>query len=544
MRINEMEIRGKDQPLLAKENDPATGEIQKAVEQAMIRETIAAGANFIEEVGENVKTSQTEASNAPKEETREPEKSTDRAAISEEGDPYRDRRYGNEELDRIREEEKLKEALKALKDWMPSFNKMVEDEINDLTAMYQELLRSILEHSPAGSREAQISTLDEKLSELLLKLLNSRLGELKALLDTYGSPEAKEAVRKALYYNVTGKAIDRKELLIIFKDLLNADMVLKEGKESLSTSQKYLQGQERQGMIYQPDGSGRIKNEPGYAGQMAKEAYLPQPHWTKEMALEVKSASGAQVSISPMAEKIVYTIQDLALAERFAEYINHSGNLFSAAVLSGSSEELHGFLAALMTIKTQVYCIRSGMDKGLAFELREAVDRLIDFYIQEEYRRSSENGRQSQGQKPFFQPKDAYKIFYYIMGLYHTNGDLSESLNKGIRQAYRQFLKKQEGIKASEETLCFFSGEKKDTIEDWKTGKRYVEHDFKEFTALLNESGENMLPIGVLELSPWGMFLEPESSDKKEKGLASTHLIWGLGLILFVFILSLIISIR
>lgn len=544
MRINEMEIKGKDQPLLAKENDPSTGEIRKAVEQAMLRETIAAEASFIEEVGENVKASQTDASHAPKEETREPEKSTDRAAISEEGDPYRDRRDGNEELDRIREEEKLKEALKALKDWMPSFNKMIEDEINDLTAMYQELLRSILEHSPAGSREAQISTLNEKLSELLLKLLNSRLGELKALLDTYGSKEAKEAVRKALYYNVTGKAIDRKELLIIFKDLFNADMVLKDGKDSLSSSQKYSQGQERQGMIYQPDGSGRIKNEPGYAGRIAKEAYLPQPHWTKEMALEVKNISGAQVSISPMAEKNVYTIQDLALAERFSQYINHAGNLFGAAALSGSSEELYGFLAALMTIKTQVYCIRSGLDKGLASELREAVDRLIDFYIQEEYRRSSENGRQSQGQKPFFQPKDAYKIFYYIMGLYHTNGDLSESFNKGIRQAYRQFLKKQEGIKASEESFCFFSGEKKDTREDWKAGKRYVEQDFKEFTALLNESGENMLPIGVLELSPWGMFLEPEPSDNKEKGLAPPHLIWGLGLILFVFILSLIISIR
>lgn len=544
MRINEMEIKGKDQPLLAKENDPSTGEIQKAVEQAMLRETIAAEASFIEEVGENVKASQTDASHAPKEETREPEKSTDRAAISEEGDPYRDRRDGNEELDRMREEEKLKEALKSLKDWMPSFNKRVEDEINDLTAMYQELLRSILEHSPAGSREAQISTLNEKLSELLLKLLNSRLGELKALLDSYGSPEAKEAVRKALYYNITGKAIDRKELLIIFKDLFNADMVLKDGKDSLSSSQKYSQGQERQGMIYQPDGSGRIKNEPGYAGRIAKEAYLPQPHWTKEMALEVKSASGAQVSISPMAEKNVYTIQDLALAERFSQYINHSGNLFGAAALSGSSEELYGFLAALMTIKTQVYCIRSGLDKGLASELREAIDQLIDFYIQEEYRRSSENGRQSQGQKPFFQTKDAYKIFYYIMGLYHTNGDLSESFNKGIRQAYRQFLKKQEGIKASEESFCFFSGEKKDTREDWKAGKRYVEEDFKGFTALLNESGENMLPIGVLELSPWGMFLEPEPSDNKEKGLALPHLIWGLGLILFVFILSLIISIR
>jgi hypothetical protein len=532
VRINDMEIKGQDQPLSAKANEPATSEIRQEVEQAMIKETIAAGERFIEEVVEN--------KNVPSEGTREPEKTKDRAAISEEGDHYRDRKYGNEDLDQIQKEEDLKSAFKAMEDWKPSFDKTVEEEVDYLTAMYKELLRSILGSGTGGGMEDQISFLDDKLSNLLLKLLNSQLGELEALFDSFGTPEAKEAIRKALYYNVTGKSVDRKELHMIFKDPLKSDTVFQEGQEDLSASSNKTQGQRKQGMIYQPDGAGRIKNEPGYAGRIAKEAYLPLSHGKKEMGQDYDNTSGARVFISPMAEKSMYSPQDLTLAEQYARYINQSGNLFGASALSGRSEELYGFLAALMTIKTHTFCIYSGIDKGLASELREAVDRLIDFHIQEEYKRSAGSGMRSERQKTFFQPKAVYKIFYYVMGLYHTTGNLRESANKGIRQAYRQFLKKQEGIKASEDSTSFFSREKKDAREDFKDGKRYLEKDFKEFTDLLSGYNENGLPLGVMEISPWGMFLEPEASGNKQKATDSSMFLAGGGLILLVLIFVLV----
>jgi hypothetical protein len=532
VRINELEIKGQDQPLPAKANEATTSEIRQAVEQAKIKETIAAGKSFIEEI-EVINNSSSEGKT-------EPEKTKDQATISEEGDHYRDRKYGNEDLDRIKKEEDLKLALEAMEDWEPSFYKSVEEELDDLAAMYKELLRSILGQGLGEGMEGQISFLDEKLSNLLLKLLNSRLGELEVLLDTFGSPEAREAMRKALYYNVTGKSIDKKEFHMIFKDLLDRDTVSQEGKDNIGASSNKTQVQRKQGMIYQPDGTGRIKNEPGYAGRIAKEAYLPLSHGKLEMGQEYDNVSGARVSISPIAEKNIYSSLDLTLAEMYAKYINHSGNLFTSPVLSGRSEELYGFLSALMTIKTHAFCIHSGIDKGLATELREAVDRLIDFYIQEEYNRSAEGGRRREGQKAFFQPKNVYKIFYYVMGLYHTNGDLWESANKGIRQAYRQFLKKQEGIKISEETTSFFSKEKKDAREDFKAGKRYLEQDFKEFTDLLGSLNENGVPLGVLELSPWGMFIEPEASLDRQKSPGSSMFLVGGGVILLIFIFVLV----
>lgn len=540
MRINELEIKGQDQPLTAKANEDTASEVRQAVKQAMIKETIAAGASFIEEVGESIRTLEEAKKNSSSEGTSEPENTKDQAAISEAGDHYRDRKYGNEDLDRIKKEEDMKSAFEAMEDWEPSFDKTVEKELEDLASIYKELLRSILGQGLGEGMEGQISFLDERLSGLLLKLLNSRLGELEALLDTFGSPEAREAMRKALYYNVTGKSIDKKELHMIFKDLPNLGTVTREGQENISDSSDKPQGQRKQGMIYQPDGTGRIKNEPGYAGRLAKESYLPLSQQKLKMGQQYDNSSGAQVSISPMAEKNIYSSQDLALAETYAKYINHSGNLFTSPVLSGRSEELYGFLSALMTIKTNAFCINSGIDKGLATELREAVDRLIDLYIQEEYNRSTEGGRRREGQKAFFQPKNVYKIFYYVMGLYHTNGDLLESANKGIRQAYRQFLKKQEGIKVSEEATSFFSKEKKDAKEDFKAGKQYLEQDFKEFTDLLGSLNENGVPLGVLELSPWGMFIEPEASFDRQKTPGSSMFLIGGGVILLIFIFVLV----
>lgn len=534
MRINELEIKGQDQPFSTKANEATTSEIRQAVESQKIVETIAAGKSFIEEI-EVISNS-----NSSLEGVKEPEKTKDQAAISEEGNHYRDRKSGKEDLDWIKKEEDLKAALKAMEEWVPSFDKTIEEELDNLAAMYKELFRSILGQGLEEGVEGQISFLDERLSNLLLKLLNSRLGELEALLDTFGSPEARDAMRKAVYYNVTGKSIDKKELHMIFKYLSNTDTVSKEGQDGISVSTNKPQGQRKQGMIYQPDGTGRIKNEPGYAGRLAKESYLSLSHVKLKTGQEYDNASGARVSISPMAEKNIYSSQDLTLAELYAKYINHSGNLFTSPVLSGRSEELYGFLSALMTIKTNAFCINSGIDKGLAAELREAVDRMIDFYIQEEYNRSSDSGIRREGQKPFFQPKNVYKIFYYVMGLYHANGDIWESANKGIRQAYRQFLKKQEGIKVSEEATSFFSKEKKDAREDFKAGKRYLEQDFKEFTDLLSSLNENGVPLGVLELSPWGMFIEPEVSLDKQKSPGSSMLLVGGSVILLIFIFVLV----
>ena len=123
------------------------------------------------------------------------------------------------------------------------------------------------------------------------------------------------------------------------------------------------------------------------------------------------------------------------------------------------------------------------------------------------------------------------------MNLYQTTRDLQETANKGIRHAYRQFLKKKEGMRDADESSFFFSKAKKDAIEDWKDGKRYVERDFKEFHAFLNGQDQNGLPFGLLELSPWGMFTEPERRSVRGKVPATSPLLIGGAALLLILLL-------
>lgn len=532
-----MEIKVQDQPLSAKAGELPAGDLPHAMEQAVKKGTIEAEIEFIKEIGENTRASLEKAKETRSESPKEADSSRDTASLSDESAHYKEKREGVSDLDQMWGEDAADLAWKSIKSWTPSAEKKIGDELNDLTAIYKELLLAIVEHTSEGVREAQLSALDQMLPDILAKLLDARLGELEALLQNYGSQSARNALRAALYYSVTGNTLSDRELEQVFKGILTGAQAMGEGQGGIRIPVNKSENQGEQGIIYQPAGEGRIKNDAGYSRRMLREAYISVIDGKNRKGTEGERVFGAQVSISPMAEKTIYSPGDLALAERFASYMNHSGNLLGASALSGGSEELYGFLAALMAIKSQAFGMYSGIDKGLASDLREAIDRLIDFYIQEQYQRSAVRSRGYEGRRPAFQPKDAYKIFYYLMNLYQTTRDLQETANKGIRHAYRQFLKKKEGMRDAEESSFFFSKTKKDAIEDWKDGKRYVERDFREFQAFLNGQDQNGLPFGVLELSPWGMFAEPETRSVRGKAPSSSPLLIGGAALLLILLL-------
>lgn len=530
-----MEIKVQDQPLSAKTGELPAGDLPHAMEQAVRKGAIEAEIEFIEEIGENTKASVEKAKEAGAEPPKEAVASKDRASLSDESAYYKERENGIPAPDQMWKEE-AGQAWESLKSWTPFAEKKIEDELEHLAAVYKELLLAILEHPAGEVRENQLSALDQLLPDLLAKLLDARLGELVALLQNFGSQNARNSLRAALYHSVTGNALSERELEQVFKGILKGADAVGEGQGGIRIPVNKAENQGEQGIIYQPAGDGRIKNDAGYSRRMLREAYISVIDGKNRKGADNEKVFGAQASISPMAEKAIYSPGDLALAERFAFYMNQSGNLLGAAALSGESEELYGFLAAIMAIKAHIFGTFSGIDQRLASDLREAIDRMIDFYIQEQYQKTADRSRGFEGRYQVFQPKDAYKVFYYLMNLYQTTRDLQETANKGIRHAYRQFLKKKESMREAGESSFFFSRTKKDAIEDWKDGKRYVEQDFKEFQAFLSGQNQNELPFGVLELSPWGMFAEPEIRSVRGKAPAFPALLMG-GTVLFLFLL-------
>ncbi len=541
-----MEIKAQDPPVAAPPmGEPGAGDIQRAVEEADIKGRIQAGERFMEELSRTVEESREKTSGESGEdsrETREARPGRDTAALSEESAYYKLSPEELSDLDKVWGKEEADLAWEDILAWSPSSIKPFSDELENLEAIYKELLLAILENTTAGVQEDQLAALEAILSDILMKVLEVRMGELDTLLGNFGSQGSLEALKSALYRSVTGSTLSGRELERVFKEqpVKSGDLVqLNPGSIRTPVNEAGNDGQ--QGIIYQPAGEGRIKSDPQYAWRMQREAPISALEGNYITGGKAGKAHGAQASISSMGKNVVYSPGDLELAERFAGYINRKGNLLRTSGLSGGSEELYGFLAALMTIKCQTYGAYSGIHKGLAADLREAVDRMIDFYIQEAFKQSESLIKRLGSRNAPFQPRAAYKIYYYMMNLYQTTRDLQETVNKGIRRAYQQFLKEKECLEGREGSGSFFTEEKKDPREDWKEGKGIVERDWKEFLSFMGREDLGGIPLGIMELSPWGMLAEPEQFPKKGGSTASPVVLGGVVAAILILVLLLLL---
>ncbi|ADL06641.1 flagellar protein FliT [Lacrimispora saccharolytica] len=523
--------------------ETGAGDIQRAVEEADIRGKIEAGERFMEELSRNVEESREKTSRENNEDTRDtrearPGRDTDKASLSEESAYYKLSPEELTDLDKMWGKENADLAWADILAWSPSAAKNFSDELAALAGIYKELLRAILANTMAGVQEGQLAALDAVLSDILMKVLEARMGELGTLLGKYGSQSSMIALKAALYRSVTGNTLSPGELELVFKGQPGSagDLTsFNPGSIRIPVNESGNDGE--QGMIYQPAGEGRIKNDPQYAQRMRREVPISVLDGMGIPGSKPDKAQGVQTSITSMGKNPVYSSDDLESAERFAGYINRRGNLLKASGLSGGSEELYGFLAAVMAMKSQTYGAYSGINKGLAADLREAVDRMIDYYIQDAFKQSESIMKRSGSRSPLFQPRAAYKVYYYMMNLYQTTRDLRETVNKGIRHAYQQFLKNKECLEDRKDSGSFFTREKKDPREDWKEGKKIVERDWKEFLSFMGREDLGGIPIGIMELSPWGMLAEPEPPSERGGRTATPVFLAGAGIVILILIL-------
>lgn len=499
--------------------------LEQAAEALKVNEKIISGEILLNEVVAQTQALKEEAKNSDSE----------KSEISEKSRPARDTASVSDSPD-VWDEEEWKEAFRKFADWCPSDNLSVPEQLDQLSRMYKELLLAVLTHGTQEGGEAE--RLNQELSLLLQKLMMTRFGDLELLLKNYGSPISITALRGAVCRSVMGKNLTEAELNQIFGrgDLAGkpAGVVNESG---IRTPLMDKGNETGMGIIYQPAGSGTIKNNPGYAENLMKETSMIILEKGASIKDKAGKTQGASLTISPLKTGRAYEIKDLETAQRFAAYMIREGNLFKLAGLTGKSEELWGFLAALMSIKSQVFVSYLGMEKGLAMDLREAGDRMTDELIQEMVSQSSLEYSGAAARKHVFEAKDVYKIFYYMMNIYLAKADVNETANKGIRYAYQQFLKKKEVSENRREQEPFFTKEKKIPAEDFKEGRKLIERDWREFLNFLSSGNSSEMPQGILVLSPWGMLAEPETVMDRDKGNIRPAFIFGGGAALVILII-------
>lgn len=430
--------------------------------------------------------------------------------------------------------EMLKEQWEAFQNWMPAADKELSAHLEELSKLYLALLEAVLTHTAGEEQLLQIERLNEILAQKLNLLMDLDLKDLMKLLEQTGKAEELDRIRSSVYKQTTGESISARAAGRFFA---------RGNVNSTGNTRYFMPESQGQGAV-----SGRGKNgmytasaSPASAGglsaaseegrfyeltkdrnvRMSQSLDIRRQSGELQMSQRARNVSSARGSGSVIAggngsllgSKTMPGGKELAGANRFAAHMNGSGNLFTNPAINARNEEVLGLLAAVTSIKGQIYAANSGRNNAVNSSLRNALNQMIDYYLTQ---------------------KGAYKVYGYTSNVYEKTHSPQKAIEEGIEYAYRLFMEKKgdavyrQQAAYSEEAGFFQKLLKGQSAQaELLRGMRLLEGNWRDFLKSIGESEKKGITLKMQKHSPWGMLMEPMSLDKdkgekKEKKIALT----------------------
>ncbi len=342
-------------------------------------------------------------------------------------------------------------------EWQPNPDLELSKQLQELSRLYLTLLEAALKYAEGENLAEQLERLDTLLAQKLNLIIDQNLKPLISLLEETGQSTKLTSIRSSLYRQTAGRTISPQAVQTLFSqagstsnksarffassssfsgtgavyqssEKLNVrfqqayhtqqnSRAPQSGQrnEMISNSRK---GIAKEGMIYQSSGKQNIRFQQAYHTQ--------QNSWKEQLRQRNEMISNSRKGIAENTFKQGNTAfcsgKELERANRFATHINGSGNLFKNPDINARNEEVTGLLAAVMSIKGQVYVKESRQGSSIAFALENAIDKIIDQYLSR---------------------KGASKVYYYTLSSYKQTQNPQKAIQDGQEYAYQQFRKKQ-----------------------------------------------------------------------------------------------------
>ncbi len=415
-------------------------------------------------------------------------------------------------------EQELWEAFQA---WMPLEDIELSAQLKELSRLYLALLEAVLTHTLGEGQTIQMERLNEVLSQKLNLLMEEELNELLQLLEKAGQTQAVSIVKSSVYRQTTGepisaRAADRFYTRGTMKAAGNTRFFMPEsqmqeyksgrGKKGMYTasvssasSGGLSAASEEEGRIYHltKGGSVRISQEFD-SGSRTGEEQISQRN-------QVLKKAGDDNSKTPgiTGGKAAVTGKELERANSFAAHMQGSGNLLKNPGISAKNEEVTGLLAALTTIKAQVYAANSGKDSALKVPVKSAINQMVDYYLAQ---------------------KGVYKVYHYTTNIYEKTKNPQKAAEEGLHYAYKIFLEKKEDVtyrqqEAYSERAGFFQMlmKNQNLQADLIRGMKLLEGNWRDFLKSIGETDKKGITLTMQKHSPWGLLMEPEELGKDGK---------------------------
>lgn len=400
------------------------------------------------------------------------------------------------------------ELWEAFLNWKPVQGENLSSQLEELSKLYLALLEAILIHTMGEEQTAQMERLDELLSQKLSTLLDTDLKELMTLLEQTEQTETIQNVKTSLYKRTTGESISARAVNQFYaKGKINSGNTRFFMPESSSTGKSSVRpatysGSSQasgEGTLYQlTKGRNITMNQEFDAHRRSGEIQMSQ----RNQAL---GSGGSKGGVSTgLSGGATFTGNELARANRFAAHINGSGNLFKNSGINAQNEEVIGYLAAITTIKGQMFASASGKESGMNIPIKNALNQMVDYYLSQ---------------------KGVYKVYDYTTNAYERTKNPQKALEEGLEYAYALYREKKEDASYkqqaayAEQSGFFQMLLKNQTLQaDLLKGIKILEENWRQYLKSIGENEKKGISLKMQKHSPWGALLEPGGRRRMEKG--------------------------
>lgn len=408
-------------------------------------------------------------------------------------------------------------------DWKPVSGSPFSTQLQDLSDIYLSLLEAVLKYTIGEAQTIQMERLDSVLSEKLNLLIDSNLKELVTLLSESGQSDTLAGIQASVYKQTTGQPISNKEAREFFNrarftmtppsgsfsgaqrsygsgrstgfsgslTASSSKNASSSGSASFSQTSAARSSSMKDGTIYRASGGGKVHASREYVAQRK----IWEGQISQRKAVIRNAAKENSQGSSVWGSKNSYTGRELARANRFVSHIDGSGDLFRHSGITAQNDEVLGLLAAVTSIKGQMYAAEAGQKNPITFPLQSAITRMIDHYLRQ---------------------KAASKVYYHTIHVYEKTRNAGKAIESGLEYAYKEFKEKQAdpAFKTRpeySENAGFFLAFVKDQNpgKEFPFGLRVLEENWKEFLRAIGKGNDPSSLLKLQKLSPWGTLMEP-----------------------------------
>lgn len=395
--------------------------------------------------------------------------------------------------------------------WQPVPGSSLAEQLEELSKLYLDLLEAAFKHTEEENLVLQMERLDSLLARKLNFIMEQNLEPLTELLEENGETAVADGIRSNLYRQTAGKALSPQAAHRLFVQ----EAPVRSGNSFHGLSLSFS----GEGMIYQSSRKQNARFQQVYHGQ--------NHSWKEQISQRNKVIHHARKGIAESSfrgtDAVSCSAKELERANRFAAHINGRGNLFQNPDISAENEEIKGLLAAVMTIKGQVYAAENGQTDSLVLSIQKAIEKFIDHHL---------------GQK------GVANVYYYTLSAYRKLRNPQKAIQTGQDFAYQRFHEKQKDpfyqktAPYSKESGFFRALLKKISPEkDFALGTDILEKDWKNFLRALGMIKKSSYLSMAERYSPWGVLLEPERLFAESAG-SIPKILLGIAVIILIIILA------